>query len=86
MVVPWIAHARRARPSGFWRLKVCLLLCALTFAMSGAAVMDASGKVLATRNILTVSFFLGTVLLPAAAIPGVRVHLQGGGVPAPAPG
>ena len=68
MVVPWAAHARRARPSGFWWLKVCLLLSALAFGLSAAAVMDATGKVLGTRNVLTVSFFLGTVLLPAAAI------------------
>ena len=68
MLVPWIVHARRARPSGFWWLKVCLLLCALTFALPAAAVMDNTSRVLGTRNILSVSFFLGTVLLPAAAI------------------
>ena len=76
MLVPWMAHARRATPSGFWRLKVCLLLCALTFALPAASVMDATGKVLGTRNILSVSFFLGTVLLPAAAILAVVFTLQ----------
>ena len=68
MIAPWIVHARRAKPSGFWWLKVCLLVSALAFALPAAAVMDATGKVLGTRNIFSVSFFLGTVLLPAAAI------------------
>ena len=68
MLAPWIVHARRARPSGFWQLKICLLLSALAFTLPAATVIDATGRVLGTRNITSVSVFLGTLLLPAAAI------------------
>ena len=68
MLLAWVVHARRARPSGFWRLKVCLLFGALAFALVAAAVMGTTGKDLGARNIWTLSFFLGTLLLPAAAL------------------
>ena len=77
MLVPWLMHLRRAKPSGFWGLKACLLGCALAFALS-AAVLAASGKQLGTPSIWSVSFFLGTLMLPASAILGFVFAFRAG--------
>ena len=68
MLIPWIVHARRAEPSGFWWLKLWLLLAAAGFAASTIAVLTVDDTVLGTRNAWTAAMFIGSVLVPAAAI------------------
>ena len=67
-LIPWIVHARRAAPSGFWWLKLWLLLAAIGFAASTVGVMTVDDTVLGTRNVRTAAMFLGSIAIPAAAI------------------
>jgi len=68
MLIPWIVHARRAEPSGFWWLKVWLLLGAAGLAAAVLAVVTVDDKMLGTRNPWTAAVFLGSIAVPAAAI------------------
>jgi hypothetical protein len=68
MLMPWTVQACRATPPTFWRLKVCLLISAFTSLVSGLAFMAAGGRELGTPTIWSVSFCLGTILLPATSV------------------
>ena len=68
MMVPWIVHARRAQPKGFWWLKLWLLFCSVGLALPAIAVMNAGVAQLGTRNVWTAAIFAGSILFPAAAI------------------
>ncbi|HET9704097.1 MAG TPA: serine hydrolase domain-containing protein [Vicinamibacterales bacterium] len=68
MLLPWIVHARRAEPSGFWWLKLWLLGCSVGFLLPVAGIMNVDPPTLGTRNIWTVAMFIGTLLFPAAAV------------------
>jgi hypothetical protein len=68
MMIPWIVHARRAQPKGFWWLKLWLLLCSVGLALPVIAVMNAGVAQLGTRNLWTAAIFAGSILFPAAAI------------------
>ncbi len=68
MMIPWIVHARRAEPKGFWWLKLWLLLCSVGLLLPVMAVMNAGLAQLGTRNIWTAAIFAGSILFPAAAI------------------
>lgn len=68
MLLPWIVHARRAQPAGFWWLKTSLALCAIALILPAIGVFNADGSQLGTRNIWTAMIFAGSILFPAAAI------------------
>lgn len=68
MIVPWIVHARRAEPSGFWWLKIWLLFCSVAFIAPVAGVMNIDDIHLGTRNPWTAAIFTGSIVLPVAAI------------------
>jgi hypothetical protein len=68
MMIPWIVHARRAQPKGFWWLKLWLLFGSVGLALPVMAVMNAGVAQLGTRNIWTAAIFAGSILFPAAAI------------------
>jgi len=68
MLLIWIVHARRAEPSGFWWMKIFLLLCAIALVLPVTGVMNVSDRELGTFNLWTAAMFSGSVLLPAAAI------------------
>ncbi len=68
MMVPWIVHARRAEPKGFWWLKVSLLCCSIGLLLPVIGVMSSSSATLGTRNVWTEAIFVGSILMPAAAI------------------
>ena len=68
MVIPWMIHARRASPKGFWWLKFWLLCCSVALVLPVVAVMNAGVAQLGTRNIWTAAIFAGSLLFPAAAI------------------
>ena len=68
MLLPWLLHASRAQPSGFWWLKVWLLCCSIGFLLPVAAIMNVDPPTFGTRNIWTAAMFIGTLLFPAAAI------------------
>ncbi|HEX6163534.1 MAG TPA: serine hydrolase domain-containing protein [Vicinamibacterales bacterium] len=68
MLLPWMVHARRAEPSGFWWLKFWLLCCSLGLLLPALGYFSASGLELGTRNVKTIAVFAGSVLLPVAAI------------------
>ena len=68
MLIPWIVHARRAEPAGFWWLKFWLLCCGIGILLPVIGYLSASGAELGTRNIRTAAIFAGSTLLPAAAI------------------
>jgi hypothetical protein len=68
MLLPWLAHARRAAPAGFWWLKAALLLC--TIALLGPTVIFSATpmEVFAALGPASAAFYAGTVLLPIAAV------------------
>ncbi len=66
--VIWIAHARWARPKGFWGLKTFLLLPAIAIVMIAAGVSLVSDRDLGLINRWTMAMHVGTVLLPIAAV------------------
>ena len=68
MMIPWIIHARRAEPKGFWWLKLWLLFCSIGLALPVIGVMNAGASQLGSRNLWTAAIFAGSILFPAAAI------------------
>ena len=68
MLIPWVVHARRAAPKGFWWLKVWLLCCSVSLLLPAVAVINAGAAQLGTRNTWTAAIFAGSILFPAAAI------------------
>jgi CubicO group peptidase (beta-lactamase class C family) len=68
MLLPWIVHARRAEPAGFWGLKVCLALCGIALLVPAISWLGASGRELGTLNIRTGAIFSGSIAFPAAAV------------------
>ena len=68
MLVPWLVHARRAQPSGFWWLKACLVLCSIAFVLPVIGVLNVPGTQMGTLNVWTAMIFAGSLLFPAAAI------------------
>jgi CubicO group peptidase (beta-lactamase class C family) len=67
-LLPWIARARHAAPRGFWWLKAVLVLCSLAVLLPIAGAWNAADVQLGTLNPWTAAIFIGSVLLPAAAI------------------
>ena len=68
MLVPWLAHAKRARPDGRWWTKSMLILGSLALLLPVLGIMNVSDLSLGTKNVWTASMFLGTVLQPAATV------------------
>lgn len=68
MLVPWAAHARRAAPSGFWWTKSALVLAGAGELLIVLGVMSVSDRSLGTQNVWTAAIFVGSIVLPAAAI------------------
>jgi hypothetical protein len=69
--IPWIWMAlsrRSARREGGWWRKLFLLLCALALVLPVAGVMNVADRELGEKNLWTVAIFVGSMLMPAAAI------------------
>ena len=77
MLVPWVVHASRAEPSGFWWAKSVLILGSVALLLPVVGIMNVSDVNLGTQNIWTATMFLGTVLQPAAAILSVLFAIDG---------
>jgi hypothetical protein len=54
--------------SGYWWLKLCLLLCSAAFVLPVVGILNVNHLTLGTNNVWTAAIFGGSVLLPAAAI------------------
>jgi len=68
MLVPWALRARRAAPAGFWWTKSALVLAGIGELLIVLGIMTASDRSLGSQNLSTATIFVGTILLPAAAI------------------
>jgi len=68
MLVPWGVHAARATPSGFWWTKSTLLFACVGVLLIVLGVMNVSDLTLGTQNAWTAAIFVGSILLPAAAV------------------
>ncbi len=68
MLIPWAVHAKHAAPSGFWWTKSTLLLACAGVLLMVLGVMNGSDRSLGTRNAWTAAIFVGSILLPAAAV------------------
>jgi hypothetical protein len=68
MLIPWLVRIRRAEPSGFWWLKIALLLCAVAVALPTVGVMNVRDIELGSRNLWTGAMFVGSVMLPVTAL------------------
>jgi CubicO group peptidase (beta-lactamase class C family) len=76
MLLPWIVHARRAEPAGFWWLKLSLVLCSVALLLPVVGVINVPGVELGTRNVWTQLIFAATILFPAAAIVSVLLTVD----------
>jgi len=61
----WIVVSRK---SGFWVLRLFLLLCAIALVLPAIGIMNSSNDTIGARNAWTTAVFVGTILMPAAAI------------------
>ena len=77
MLVPWVAHATRANPSGFWWTKSVLMLGSLALVLPVIGIINVADVNLGTQNTWTTAMFAGTVLQPAAAILSLLVAIDG---------
>jgi CubicO group peptidase (beta-lactamase class C family) len=75
MLIPWsiMSLSRRSAQreggrSGFWWMKIFVLLCAIAFVLPVIGVMNVGDRELGTFNVWTAAMFSGSVLMPAAAI------------------
>jgi hypothetical protein len=68
MLLPWLAHARRAAPAGFWWLKAALLLCAIALLLPVLVFSTTTPREWGTIGPVTMTFYAGTVLLPIAVL------------------
>jgi hypothetical protein len=64
----WLARARRARPRGFWGLKILILLVPLAAAAPVAALSAVPMRQWGTLNWATALAYLGTVALPVLGV------------------
>jgi CubicO group peptidase (beta-lactamase class C family) len=75
MLIPWSimglsrrSTQREGGPSGFWWLKVFLLLCAVALMLPFIGIMFVTDRELGSFNVWTAAMFAGSAMLPAAAI------------------
>jgi hypothetical protein len=68
MAVIWLARLRRAKPRGFWELKLALILCPLAVIVPFAALALTPMMEWGVRNTTTVAVFVGTLAIPALAL------------------
>ncbi len=76
MLVPWAFHARRAAPSGFWWTKSTLVLACAGVLLIVLGIMNVSDRSLGTQNVWTAAIFVGSLLLPAAAVMALLFSLD----------
>lgn len=68
LLLAWGFHAKRATPSGFWWTKSALLLASTGLLSIALGVMTVADRSLGARNPGTAAIFVGSILLPAAAV------------------
>jgi CubicO group peptidase (beta-lactamase class C family) len=71
----WIVHGRRARPRGFWGLKLLLIACLLALLVPAVALELTPGRQLGARNAGTLAIFAASLAIPllAALVAGLAV-------------
>jgi hypothetical protein len=78
----WIAHARWARPAGFWGLKGCLLASACALVALAAFLVPPSRE-WGSRTPWATLTYLGSLALPVAGVSGIvlaaRASMSGAG-------
>ncbi len=60
----WLVRVRRARPRGFWMLKLAILACPLPFLVAAAVFAGTPSPALGTRNIGTYALCVATLAVP----------------------
>lgn len=68
VAIVWVARVRRARPRGFWELKIALLLCPLVVLMPVAALSMTPMTAWGVRNTGTMAAYVGTLAIPVLAL------------------
>jgi len=68
VTIVWAIRLRRARPRGFWMLKLALLLCPIPFLATALAFQTTPGRNMATPNVATIAIFLSTLAVPLLGI------------------
>ena len=68
LAVVWIVHGLVTRKAETVGLKAMLLACGLAAGLPCLGVMNVNDVTLGTRNLWTASMFVGSLMLPAAAI------------------
>jgi CubicO group peptidase (beta-lactamase class C family) len=68
MMLVWLIRARRARPYGFWGLKLTLLVCPLAIVLPFAALASTPTRNWGTINPATLAAAAGTAAIPLVAL------------------
>ena len=63
----WFARVRRARPQGFWMLRLAMLACPLVLVSPAVSLWRTPSTALGALNAGTVTVFLATLAVPALA-------------------
>jgi CubicO group peptidase (beta-lactamase class C family) len=67
VAIVWVARIRRARPRGFWRLKLAMLLCPIGLLLPAVSLSLTPDRTWGVRNAGTTAVFLGTLAIPILA-------------------
>jgi CubicO group peptidase (beta-lactamase class C family) len=68
IMLVWLIRARRARPYGFWGLKLTLFLCPLALVLPFAALASTPTRNWGTMNPATLTAAAGTAAIPLVAL------------------
>lgn len=68
MMAAWLVRVRRARPRGFWGLKIVLVLCPTALLLPAVAFLLAGPRRLGQPNAWTQAIYAGTLALPLLAV------------------
>jgi CubicO group peptidase (beta-lactamase class C family) len=68
VALAWAARIKRARPRGFWELKLALLLCPLAVLLPVAGLWWTPMAAWGARNSGTMGVYLGTLAIPTLAL------------------
>jgi hypothetical protein len=66
--IVWVARVRRARPRGFWGLKLAMLLCPIGLLLPAVSLSLTPDRLWGVRNAGTTATFLGTLAIPILAV------------------
>ncbi len=76
VLLVWLAHCRRARPVGFWPLKLALFALPLSLLALAGMFLWAPGRDWGVQNLWTRLTFVGSIAFPVSALTALILTLD----------